>query len=624
MSEISSSLYISYTFLGDIMRKVLVFFIMFFLFGCGEKDTETKKDAPAPVVDSLGLVTVEDEGEYDPIANLKAVKGGSYTSWGGSFPKSLNLFLDNNSFSAEITGLLFEPLVNLHSTKNEPVGILAESWEVSEDNKTFTFHIHPQARWSDGKPVTAEDVQFYYDVMMNPKNLTSLFRVGLKRFDRPKIIDDRTIEMTAKEEHWLNFWEASSFVALPKHIWKDSDFNKQNFDFPVVSGPYSLKEVEKNRYIILARRSDWWGGIRRYNQHKYNFDFIKYKFMEDRNKALEAFKKGEFDAYPIFTSSIWEKKTDFDQVKKGWVVKQRIYNKEPKGYQGIAINLRKPIFQDIKVREALCHLYNRELMNEKLMYNEYFLLNTYYPDLYPDNLNPDVPLREYNPEKARALLYDAGWRVGSDGFLQKDGKIFEVSFLEFSEDMRHLNVYLEDLKKVGIKPNVEQLSMSSVMKRIDNHEFDLFNQAWGASRLRDPESSWSSVTADQIATNNYCGVKDSIIDELIEKQKTEMSLDKRNDILKSIDKRLNEIIPYVLGWQSDNIRLLYWNRFGTPEFVFDKFNRQDSIPVYWWLEPKKDNALKAAMNNNTTLPDEPKKIVYIESDPSPMGTAKEK
>jgi microcin C transport system substrate-binding protein len=606
------------------MRKVFVFFLMFFLFGCGEKDNETKKDAPAPVVDSLGLITVEDKGEYDPIANLKAVKGGSYTSWGGSFPKSLNMFLDNNSFSAEITGLLFEPLVNLHSTKNEPVGILAESWEVSEDNKTFTFHLHPQARWSDGKPVTAEDVQFYYDVMMNPKNLTSLFRVGLKRFDRPKIIDDRTIEMTAKEEHWLNFWEASSFVALPKHIWKDSDFNKQNFDFPVVSGPYSLKEVEKNRYIILARRSDWWGSIRRYNQYKYNFDFIKYKFMEDRNKALEAFKKGEFDAYPIFTSSIWEKKTDFDQVKKGWVVKQRIYNKEPKGFQGIAINLRKPIFQDIKVREALCHLYNRELMNEKLMYNEYFLLNTYYPDLYPDNLNPDVPLREYNPEKARALLYDAGWRVGSDGFLQKDGKIFEVSFLEFSEDMRQLNVYLEDLEKVGIKPNVEQLSMSSVMKRIDNHEFDLFNQAWGASRLRDPESLWSSVTADQIATNNYCGVKDSMIDELIEKQKTEMSLDKRNNILKSIDKRLNEIIPYVLGWQSDNIRLLYWNRFGTPEFVFDKFNRQDSIPVYWWLEPQKDNALKAAMNNNTTLPDEPKKIVYIESDPSSIGTAKEK
>jgi microcin C transport system substrate-binding protein len=600
------------------MRKVFVFFLVIFLIGCGDKDTETKKDAPASVTDSLKQVIVEESGEYDPIANPEAVKGGTYTSWGGSFPKSLNMFLDYNSFSVEITGFLFESLVSLHSMKNEPVGILADSWEISKDNKTFTFHIHPEARWSDGKPVTAEDVQFYYDVMMNPKNLTSLFRVGLKRFDRPKIIDDRTIEMSAKEQHWSNFWEVSSFVALPKHIWKGSDFNKQNFDFPVVSGPYKIKEVKKNRYITLERRSDWWGNIRRYNQHKYNFDFIKYKFMEDRNKALEAFKKGEFDAYPIFTSSIWEKKTDFDQVKKGWVVKQRIYNKEPKGFQGITINLRKPIFQDVKVREALCYLYNRELMNEKLMFNAYFLLNTYYPDLYPDNLNPDVHLREYNPEKARALLYEAGWRVGTDGFLYKDNKIFEVSFLEYEVDLRHLNVYLEDLKKVGIKPNVEQLSLSSVMKRVDNHEFDLFNMTWGASRLRDPESSWYSETADQISTNNYSGVKDKEIDALIEEQKTEMSLDKRNEILKKIDKRLNEIIPYVLGWQSDNIKLLYWNRFGTPKFVLDKFNRQDSIPVYWWFDPGKDKLLKSAMKRNASLPLEPDKIVYLEND-SPLN-----
>ena len=96
--------------------------------------------------------------------------------------------------------------------------------------------------------------------------------------------------------------------------------------------------------------------------------------MEDRHKALEAFKKGEFDAYAIYTSSIWAKKTNFNQVKKGWVVRQRVFNQEPKGFQGFAINLRRPIFQDVRVREALCHLLNRELMNEKLMFNEYFLL----------------------------------------------------------------------------------------------------------------------------------------------------------------------------------------------------------------------------------------------------------
>jgi microcin C transport system substrate-binding protein len=292
------------------------------------------------------------------------------------------------------------------------------------------------------------------------------------------------------------------------------------------------------------------------------------------------------------------------------VVKQRVYNREPKGFQGFAINLRRLLVQDVRVREALCHLLNRELMNQKLMYNEYFLLNSYYPDLYPDNLNPDVPLRKYDPDKARALLNDAGWRVDSDGFLQKDGKPFEISFLTSGVDLRHLNIYVEDLKKVGIKAGIEQLSLSSVRKKIDNQEFDLYWINWGAGRLRDPESSWHSSYANQIATNNLSGVQDPTIDGLIEAQKTEMSLDARNEILKKIDKRLNEIIPYVFLWQADHNRILYWNRFGTPKYVFDKFNRENVITTYWWIDPEKDRQRKDAMKNNTSLPSAPERIVY--------------
>jgi microcin C transport system substrate-binding protein len=581
------------------------------LFGCGEKKEEGQGASSNAI--STEKIVVEEKGEYDPVANSRAVKGGTYTSWGGSFPKSLNVFLDYTSTANEITGLMFEPLVNLHSTKNDPVGILAESWNVSEDKKTFTFHIYRDARWSDGKAITAEDVQFYYDVIMNPKNMTSIFRVDLQRFDRPIIIDEKTIEVTAKEAHWNNFWVAASMVAFPKHVWKDVDFNKQNFEFPVVSGPYRLKEVQTNRYILMERRSDWWGQIKKYNQFKYNFDYIKYKFMTDQNKVLEAFKKGEFDAYPIYTSLIWANQTKFEQVNKGWVVRQSIYNKEPRGFQGFAINLRRPIFQDVKVRKALCYLLNRELMNEKLMFNEYFLLNSYYPDLYPNNINPDVEVLKYDPVKARELLTEAGWKVGADGFLAKDGVPFKVTFLTKDVDLRHHNIYVEDLKKVGIKAEIEQVSQSTATKKEDEHDFDLTWKNWGAARLRDPENSWDSSTADQLSTNNVSGVKDSVIDGLIKEQKTEMSLDKRNEILKKIDKRLYEIIPYVLLWQADHTRLLYWNRFGTPQYVLDKFDREDYITTYWWLDPDKEKKLSDAMKNNISLPMEPEKVVYTES-----------
>jgi microcin C transport system substrate-binding protein len=555
-----------------------------------------EKEAPGRVDASVDSVLVDSTGEFDPIANPAAVPGGTYTTWGGPSPKSLNMWLDYNSFSAGVMGLLYENLVSLHSVKDEPVGVLAESWEVSPDGKTFTFRIDPRARWSDGRAVTARDFQFFYDVIMNPENMTPIFRVGLQRFGRPEAPDSLTLRITAREPHWSNFWEAAGLVAFPEHAWKGKVFNDIHFDFPVVSGPYALGDVKRERYISLTRRGDWWGRTKKYNQYKYNFGQIKYRFMEDRNKAMEAFKKGDFDAYPVYTAALWAEKTGPDEIPgiaSGWVARKAVYNREPKGFQGFAINLRRPLFQDVRVRLALSHLLNRRLMNDKLMYNQYFLLNSYYPDLYPGNVNPDAPMLGYDPEKARALLAEAGWKPGADGVLARQGKRLEITFLTASTDLRHYNVYLEDLKKAGIDARLEQMSHSSITKKLDNHDFDLYWAAWGAGRLRDPEASWKSSTADELASNNYPGVKDREIDALIEAQKTEMDLGKRNEILKKLDKRLTALVPYVLLWQSDNSRLLYWNRFGMPRHVLNKFDREDAIIPYWYVDPEKDDKVES-------------------------------
>jgi microcin C transport system substrate-binding protein len=556
-------------------------------------------------------VTV-DSGMADPIANTTAVNGGTYTTWSAGWPKSLNMWLDYSSFSVEVMGLLFEPLMQLHSTQNHPVGVLADSFSISEDKKTFTFRLDPRARWSDGQPITAEDVVFYYSVIMNPKNLTPIFRVGLSRFDAPIAVDAHTVRITAHEAHWNNFWEAAGLMAFPKHLWDGKDFNQINFDFSVVSGPYAIAEIKTERSLLLKRRTDWWGRGKRYNQNKYNFGTIRYRFMEDRDKALEAFKKGDFDVYPVYTAAIWAEKTHFDQVTKGWVARHNIYNREPLGFQGFAINLRRPIFQDARVREALCHLLNRELMNDKLMYNQYFLLNSYYPDLYPGNKNPEVPLCVYDPEKARQLLTEAGWKPGSDGVLAKAGQRFSVTIPLASQDLRHYNIYLEDLKKAGIDARLDQISASTLTKRIDAHEFDLYWEAWGAGRLRDPEAQWLSKTAEEVASNNHAGVKDKAIDSLIALQKTEMDLDKRNAILTAIDARLSAIKPYVLLWQADHHRMLWWTRFGMPKYALDKFNREDAVLTYWFVDPAKAKTLCEAKAAGSTLPADTAAVYYEE------------
>jgi microcin C transport system substrate-binding protein len=592
------------------MKKLAFLLPVLILAGCGKPSGIQPNDTVSAVKDAP--VQIEAGGEADPVAVEGAKKGGSYSTWAGEFPKSLNMWLDYNSFSAQISGLMFETLVEMHSTKDEPVGILAESWEISPDKKTYTFKIHPDAKWSDGKPVTAEDVQFYYDVMMNPKNLTSLWRVDLSRFARPEIVDDKTIRITAQEPHWKNFWTAAGFFAFPKHAWKDLDFNSLNLDFPVVSGPFALGEVKMNRSIQLKRRADWWGRVKRYNANKFNFDSINFKAMEDRSKALEVLKKEEFDAYAVYTAKIWAQDTHFPQIEKNWIVRQRIFNRDPKGFQGFALNLRRPVMQDLRVRQALAHLLNRELMNDKLMFNQYFLLNSYFPDLYPDNQNPDAPLTKYDPEKARSLLKEAGWQVGPDGLLAKDGKPFKLTILHMGSDLRHLNIYIQDLKAVGIDANIDLVSQSTFTKRVDSHDFDMIWSNWEGSRLRDPESMWSSKQADETATQNYCGVKDAEIDQLIEQQKTEMDASKRNDILKKIDARLIALSPYVLMWQSGSVRLLYWNKFGTPKNVLGKFGDERGAIEYWWADPDKEKSLEEARKNNAALPKLPDEVHYQE------------
>jgi microcin C transport system substrate-binding protein len=251
-------------------------------------------------------------------------------------------------------------------------------------------------------------------------------------------------------------------------------------------------------------------------------------------------------------------------------------------------------------------------MLDRLMYNEYFLLNSYYPDLFENNRNPDAPFLKYDPEKARALLAEAGWKVDTDGVLKKDGKPFELVFLNADEPLPHLNIFMEDLKAVGIQARIEQLSLSTFTKRVDDLDFDMIWRNWGAGRLRDPEPMWHSRTADDIATQNISGVKNPEIDALIEKQRLEMDLGKRNEILRQIDELLVQIKPYILLWQSDHNRLLYWNRFGTPKTVLDKFNREDAALVYWWLDPEKERLLEEAQRSETALPALPVEVHYAE------------
>jgi len=484
----------------------------------------------------------------NPMASPHARKGGEISVFLAQYPKSLNYYLDASTQSAQIFSAVFETLLSMNPMTLEYEPGLAEKWTLSEDRRTFTFFLDPRARWSDGSPVTAHDVRWTYDAVMDPKNLTGPHKIDMERFEPPSVLDAHTIRFRARQDLW-------------------------------------------NREDIRSK------GLR-------NFSRIRFVFFAERENAFESFKKGGIDLFPVYTSRLWVNETSGDKFNQNWIVKQKVYNYNPVGFQGFAMNLRKPPFDDLRVRKAMALLLNREKMNATLMYNQYFMHRSYYEDLYgPQHPCPN-PLIRFNRDEARALLALAGWQADpASGFLQKDGKRFSFKFLtRDASSEKFLSIFAEDLKDVGIELIIDKKDWAAWARDMDAFHYEMTWAAWGAGVFKDPEGMWSSQEADRKGSSNITGFKDPRVNALIQAQRPVLDIEKRNAIYRQIDRILCEAFPYILLWNINYTRLLYWNKFGTPPTVLSKYGDESSAYWYWWADRDSASDLEAAMTEGLPLP----------------------
>ncbi|MBD5778633.1 ABC transporter substrate-binding protein [Pelagicoccus sp. NFK12] len=554
------------------------------------------------------------EDDYNPIASPDALVGGKVRIYAAQYPKSFNYYLDTTAYNATIYGMMFDTLMGIHPVDASFEPLIAESITVSDDKLSFLVKIDDRARWSDGKPITAQDVAFTYETIMKPENLTGPHKVGLQEFEAPEVVDDLTIRFTAKVAHWRNVLTIATLQILPKHFYEGKDFNKSNFEFPVVSGLYRFGTVKEGVSATIERRADWWLKDAKRFQGVGNFQTLEFRFYPEREMAYEAFKKGEFDIHAVYTSHIWVNNTEGEAFDKNWIVKQAITNHEPPSWQGFAMNTRRDLFSDRRVRLALAHLLNRERMNNELMFKQYTLSNSFSSDLWDEEHPNPNPLYEYNKEKARALLAEAGWKANPQtGKLEKDGKQFLIRFLTRSASSdKFLVVYKEDLADLGIDLEIVRKDWAAWMKDMDEFNYDMTWAAWGASLFKDPESMWYSKEADRPAGQNITGFKSEKVDALIEKQRSIYDIAERNDILREIDQLVYQEVPYILLWHIDYTRMLYWNKFGTPYTVLSKFENERSAWNYWWIDPDAKADLEQAMEEGKALAPLPYDISFDE------------
>ena len=553
----------------------------------------------------------ETNENYDFIGDPRALKGGEITSTWSSFPPNLRTDGPNSNLiqTRTLHSLMYESLVGLHPDTLEFIPQLATHWWISNDKRTFRFRLNPKARFSDGSEVTADDVYWSFwhltqEDRRDPYNVI-LFRGS---FEMPKIIDKYTIEVHTKKLNWRLFlyFGASMMIFPARYIAITGDEYLRGYQWRFIpgSGPYMMKpgDLKKPSSLVLTRRPDWWARDEKWGRGLYNFDRIRFTVITNRDLEFEKFKHRELDYYMVGKAQRWVEECDFKEVRMGWVKKRRIKTEAPQGFSGFCFNMRKPPFNDRRVRLAWAYLFNREKLMDKLFFNQYEFIDSYYPGrIWANPTNRKI---RYNPRKAALLLAQAGYKKrNKEGILiGPDGKPFEVTLEIGHQDLERIfTVIKEDYEKAGIRINLKLIDPRTLYKKVSEREFTVTYQWWGAIVFPNPESSWMSELADKPQNNNLPGFKNRRVDRLCEKYNVCFDQKERVKIIRKIDKIIFDEHPYALGWYSNRVRILYWDKFGHPDTYFTRIGDWRDIISVWWYDPAKAARLEKAMASGTPL-----------------------
>ena len=540
-----------------------------------------------------------------------AKKGGEIVLYGlGSFD-SLNPYLLKGISAEGLGSLVFESL--LEKSLDEPFsmyGLIADDFYLGDDGLSVTFHINPAARFSNGKPVTAEDVKFSFDTLMS-KAAHPQFRVYYGDVESAEIIDRLTVRFHFKNRNRELHMIVGEIPVFSREWLGSAPFEEVDDVPPISTGPYVVDSFERGRFIRYRRNPDYWAKDLPVRNGMYNFDNVIYKYYKDSTIALEAFKAGEFDFFFENYSKRWARSHSGPKYDSGEILKTELPHSNNAGMQGFVINTRRDKFKDVRVRRALSLAFDFEWSNNQLFYNQYErcdsyfsnselastglpqgeeleLLNEYRQQLpasvfevewFPPATNNETTLRD-NLKQARDLLAEAGWTV-QDGLLKNtQGEAFEIDVLLVQKGFdRIFAPYAANLKKLGIDMSYRTVDDSLYKRRLDSFEFDMVVASFPQSVSPGNElmNMFHSQSADMQGSRNFPGISDPVVDALIEKI---INVETRQDLVvaaHALDRVLLHGEYLMPNWYIDAHRIAYR----------DKFNMPDTLPLYFepmsWL-----------------------------------------
>ena len=578
-------------------------------------------------VTPVAALTMHGTPKYGPgfthmdYTNPSAPKGGTLRLHAIGTFDSLNPFIIKGTPAAGMLflgqSLIYDSLMD--QSTDEPFSmycLICETVELPKDNKSITFNLRKEAKWHDGVPVTADDVVWSFNAFMEKGS--PFFKAYYD--DVQEVVAETPTRVTFKFKHGDNSelpLILSQISILPKHYWtaEDRDFGASSLVPPLGGGAYKVGKVAAGRSIEYVRVPDYWGKDLPLNKGKFNFDRITYDYYRDSDVALEAFLAGEYDVRDENTAKLWAESYNVPQVKDGRIIKAEIPHKRPAGMQGFIYNTRRPVFADKKVREALAYAFDFEWSNKQFAFGSYKRSRSYFSnselasaglpsgkeleilEKYRGKIPDEVFTTEYNPPKsdgsgnnraglakAKEILDAAGWPMGPDGIRAKNGVKLEFEIIDSNPQFERWTLpFISNLKKLGIKASFRTVDPAQYQNRMSEFDYDMTVMSIGQSDSPGNEQRdfWSSQKAGMPGSRNYMGVKDPVVDEIVEDL---IKAKSREDLVAyshALDRVLQWNFYLIPHWHIDHWRLVWWNKLERPAKLS---NLTPGITDTWWAK----------------------------------------
>lgn len=571
----------------------------------------------------LGEPALPADFAHWPWVDPDAPKGGEITLTALGSYDSFNPYILRGTPAVGV-GLVYDTLLKTNQDEaSTEYAYLAQWVELPADRMGVTFELHPDARWHDGRPVTADDVVWTFNT--------------LREHGRPfyRAYWGDVTEVVAEGERRVVFRFRSDenrelplilgqMPVLPRHWWEGKDFSRPTLEPPLGSGPYRVDRFEAGRSVTYRRVEDYWARDLPVQRGQNNFDVMRYEYFRDTTVAFEAFKAGQIDFRTENIARDWATGYDFPAVRQGLVKRDEVRHELPTGMQAFVVNLRRPLFQDRRVREALGQVFDFEWMNANLFYGSYARTTSYFSnselassglpegreleilERYRGRVPEEVFTGEFSVpttdgsgnnreglRRALALLREAGWQVRDRRLVNAQGQRFEFEILLNGPSFERVALpYVQWLQRLGIEARVRTVDPAQYQVRIDSFDYDMTVDVvpQSLSPGNEQRDFFSCEKAQENGSRNVAGICDPVIDELVELVIAAPDREELVHRTRALDRVLlwnHFVVPH---WHSRTFRMAWWDKFGRPE----RNPRYGLGLDAWWVDPERERALAQA------------------------------